>query len=184
MVRNLSDSFQQVNPAEVLDSTGLEARKEDPIIGILSRSKSLRIFKGDHEMGNGSVKAAQRMGALFCAAYLILAAFPTLTRAEAFERTSVQVVVKDAETGQPINQAHLTLQFREPGSKVKLQRSKLLSFSAKTNPQGRCRFTGIPKGTIRLIVTAENHQTFGKEFELEQDNQVIEVKLKKPQPVL
>ncbi len=33
MVRNLSDSFQQVNPAEVLDSTGLEAQKEDPIIG-------------------------------------------------------------------------------------------------------------------------------------------------------
>jgi len=33
-------------------------------------------------------------------------------------------------------------------------------------------------------VTAERHQTFSKEFELEKENQVIEVKLKKPQPLL
>jgi hypothetical protein len=35
-----------------------------------------------------------------------------------------------------------------------------------------------------LIVTAEHHQSYGKEIELEEDNQVIEVKLKKPQPLL
>ncbi len=100
------------------------------------------------------------------------------------ERTSLHVVVKDAETGQPINQAHLTLQFREPGSKMKLKRSKPLSFSAKTNNQGRYRFVNLPKGSIHLIVTAERHQTFGKDIELEEDNQVIEVKMKKPQPLL
>ena len=104
--------------------------------------------------------------------------------AESVDHTSLSVVVKDAETGQPINQAYLTLQFREPGSKKKLQRSKPLSYSAKTNPQGSYRFASIPKGTIHLIVTAEHHQTFGKDFELEQDNQVIEVKLKAPQPEL
>jgi hypothetical protein len=35
-----------------------------------------------------------------------------------------------------------------------------------------------------LFVTAERHQSFGKEIELEQDNQTIEVKLKKPQAQL
>jgi hypothetical protein len=33
-------------------------------------------------------------------------------------------------------------------------------------------------------VTAERHQTFSEEFELEKEDQVIEVKLKKPQPLL
>jgi len=33
-------------------------------------------------------------------------------------------------------------------------------------------------------VTSEHHQTFSKEFEVERDNQVLEVKLKKPQPLL
>jgi len=33
-------------------------------------------------------------------------------------------------------------------------------------------------------VTAERQQTFGQDFELEQNNQLIEVKLKNPQPLL
>jgi hypothetical protein len=92
---------------------------------------------------------------------------------------SLTVVVKEADTGDPISQARLTLAFRQPG---KLHRS--ISYGAKTNAQGRYRFTNVPKGTVRLFVTADRHQSFGKETELEEDNQVIEVKLKKPQPLL
>ena len=94
-------------------------------------------------------------------------------------RFSVSVVVKEAESGDPINQARLTLTFQQPG---KLHRT--VSYGAKTNPQGRYRFTNIPKGTVRLFVTADRHQSYGKELELEEDDQVIEVKLKKPQPLL
>lgn len=101
--------------------------------------------------------------------------------ADAVEWTSVTVMVKDTASDQPLANAHLTLRFREPR---KRNRDKTLSYSAKTNPQGRYKFTHIPKGTIHLIVTAERHQSFGQDFELEQDNQVIEVKLKKPQPLL
>jgi hypothetical protein len=100
------------------------------------------------------------------------------------ERTNLTVVVADAQTGQPLNQARLTLEFTEPGDPSKLKRSKKLSYSAKTNAQGHYRFPSLPKGTIRLIVTAERHQSFSKEFELEKEDQVIEVKLKKPQPLL
>jgi len=110
--------------------------------------------------------------------------FGTPTQSEEAERTNVMVVVTDAQTGQPINQARLTLEFTEPGDPSKLKRSKKLSYSAKTNPQGHYKFPSLPKGTIRLIVTAERHQTFSKEFELEKQDQVIEVKLKKPQPLL
>ncbi len=92
---------------------------------------------------------------------------------------SLNVVVKEAETGDPISQARLTLTFHQQG---KLHRS--ITYSAKTNAQGRYRFTNIPKETVRLLVTAERHQSFGKEIEVEEDNQVIEVKLKKPQPLL
>ena len=93
--------------------------------------------------------------------------------------TSFTVVVKEADTGDPISQARLTLTFHQPG---KLHRS--ISYSAKTSAQGRYRFTNIPKGTVVLLVTADRHQSLGKEIELEEDDQVIEVKLKKPQPLL
>src|SRR5690348_1112736 len=35
--------------------------------------------------------------------------------ARAVDLTSVTVVVNDAETGKPVSQAHLTLEFRQPG---------------------------------------------------------------------
>ncbi|MGA2606859.1 MAG: carboxypeptidase-like regulatory domain-containing protein [Terriglobia bacterium] len=92
---------------------------------------------------------------------------------------SLTVVVIEAETGDPVSQARLTLTFKQQG---RLHRS--ISYSAKTNAQGRYRFTNIPKETVRLLVTADRHQSFGKEIEVEEDNQVIEVKLKKPQPLL
>ena len=92
---------------------------------------------------------------------------------------SLTVVVIEAETGDPVSQARLTLTFKQQG---RLHRS--ISYSAKTSAQGRYRFTNIPKGTVLLLVTADRHQSFGKEIEVEDDNQVIEVKLKKPQPLL
>ena len=94
------------------------------------------------------------------------------------------VEVKDSETGEPISQARLTLQFQEPGDLNKFKPAKKLAYSAKTNAQGRYKFTGINKGTIRLIVTADRRQSFGKEYELTENNQVVEVRLKKPQPLL
>jgi hypothetical protein len=91
---------------------------------------------------------------------------------------SLNVVVKEATTGDVISQARLTLTFKTG----KLHR--VVSYGAKTNAQGQYRFTNIPKGTVHLFVTAERHQSFGKEIELEEDNQTIEVKLKKPQAQL
>lgn len=112
---------------------------------------------------------------------LALLALQVPARAQTVERTSVTVMVKDAASDQPMPNARLTLIFKEPR---KLKRDKGLSFSAKTNPQGRYKFVHIPKGTIRVVVTAERHQSFGQDFEIEQDDPVLEVKLKKPQPLL
>jgi hypothetical protein len=94
------------------------------------------------------------------------------------------VEVKESETGEPISQARLTLQFQEPGDVTRFRPPKKFAYSAKTNAQGRYKFTNINKGTIHLIVTMERHQSFGKEFQFDKDNQVFEVKLKKPQPLL
>jgi Carboxypeptidase regulatory-like domain len=115
------------------------------------------------------------------AALLFLASSPPIL-ASSPELISVMVAVTDAETGKPISQAHITLQFREPRGKLK--RSKMLSYSAKTNAEGRYKFVDIPEGTVLLIVTDEHHQTFGKQFDVSKENPLLEVKLKPPQPML
>ena len=113
---------------------------------------------------------------VIAAALLVGLITPCAKGEESPELTSVSILVKDAKTDQPMQNAHLTLQFREAGDPSKLKRSKVISYSAKTNLQGRYKFTHIPKGTIRLLVTAERRQAFGEEFEIDKDDQVIEVK--------
>ena len=98
------------------------------------------------------------------------------------DRSTLEIVVTDAESGAPISQAHITLVFSEPGNKLKFKRAKPTSFSAKTNLQGRYKFDDIPRVTVHLMVTADHHKAFGKDFDVDQDHQLLEVKMKKPQP--
>jgi hypothetical protein len=100
------------------------------------------------------------------------------------ETTNMVVVVKESDTGDPISQARITLVFTQPGTPGRFGKSKKLSYSAKTDAQGRCKLLDINKGPIVLSVTANGHQSYGKELQLERDNQVFEVKLKKPQPLI
>ncbi len=114
---------------------------------------------------------------------LVLIAVSTGAWAAPVSTSVIHIVVTDSESGQPINQARLTLQFDQPGGPGRFGKSKRIAYSAKTNTQGKYRFVVIPKGKIMLFVTAERHQSFGKEIELKDDDQTIEVKLKKPQPL-
>ena len=100
----------------------------------------------------------------------------------AAQKTTVRVQVNDAKTGDPIFQAHLTLRYRVPGAFMR--RTKIVSYTAKTDKNGKSQFPVVPKGTITLMVTAPDHKTFGKEVEITKDDQLIEVKLEKPHEVL
>jgi len=93
--------------------------------------------------------------------------------------TNLTVLVIEQSSHKPIFQAHLTLQFRDPKSRL----GKVISYSAKTNLQGEYKFNFIPKEAVFLIVTAPNHQTLGKRFQVAQDNQLIQVELRRPQPL-
>ena len=111
-----------------------------------------------------------------------LVAAQSPARAAEDERTNIHVVVTDRESGKPIYQAQLTLTFEEVSYTFKVKHSKPISYSAKTDLKGRYRFLDIPKGKIRLLVTAQRHESFGKYIEIDKDNQEILVKMKKPQP--
>lgn len=100
------------------------------------------------------------------------------------DTTSVIVVVREYDGGQPISQARVTLIFTEPGGRIRFGKAKKITYNAKTDAQGRYKFTSINKGPITLVVTATDHQTYGKDLDLNQDDQVFEVKLKKPQPLV
>ena len=93
--------------------------------------------------------------------------------------TSLTVLITDHSTHKPIFQAHITLQFRDPKSRL----GNVISYSAKTNLKGQYKFEFIPMEAIYLIVTSPNHQTLGKSFQISQNDQLIHLELRKPQPL-
>lgn len=136
-----------------------------------------------------SSQHTKHIAAAWVASSLLLFA-PALSPAQSqeekasYETTSVTVIVKEYDGGQPISQARITLTFGEPGGPKRFGKVKKITYNAKTDAQGRYKFTDINKGPITLVVTSTDHQTYGKDLDLNQDNQVFEVKLKKPQPLV
>ena len=122
---------------------------------------------------------------LLLAAGLLAFVASTSLRANSPDLVTVSVVVTDSATGQPVNQAHLTLVFQTPKDPNNaLKRSKTISYTAKTDAQGRCRFVYIPEGPVKLLVTEDRHQAFGQTFDVSKDHSTLEVKMKPPQPLL
>jgi hypothetical protein len=129
-------------------------------------------------MTRKTLKNLLRYGVLVLLALAATGLLPRTT-ACANEETSLKVVVTDAGDGQPIFQAQLTLQFQIP---QKFRQPKWIAYSAKTNKKGEYTFRRVNKGPMRLMVTAEGHQSYGKQFEVAKDDSTIEVKLRRPQP--
>ena len=113
--------------------------------------------------------------------FLLAMVLPSTLLAEA-QLTTVHVQVKDAQTGKPIYQAQLTLRFRKPGGFMR--HTQIISYTSKTDKEGKGLFPVVPLGTVVLMVTAPNHNTFGKEIKITKQNQLVQVKLQKPHPVL
>jgi len=149
------------------------------------RSLAAEIDQGVLEPMFSSQHTKFFVAAWFATSILLFASISRFAQAEDVnanhDPTNVIVNVKEADTGEPVSQAGVTLQFTEP---VSFGHGKKHTYNAKTDSQGRCKLLGINKGTIVLMVTATHHQSYGKELQLEQDNQVFEVKLKKPQPLI
>lgn len=121
----------------------------------------------------------RRLGAL-AAVGLALALIPPMANARKHPPlTNVTVLVTDAATHKPVFQAQLTLEFRDTRSRL----GRDISLSAKTDVQGKYKFSFIPMETVLLVVTAPHHQSFGKQFQITQPNQTIEAQLKAPQPL-
>ncbi len=94
------------------------------------------------------------------------------------------IKVTDASTGKPIYQAQLTLQFRMKEGKAIFRHAKWFSYTGKTDVKGICKFEDVGQGPIVLMVTATNHQSYGKKLKFDKSNQLIAVKLRKPHALL
>jgi hypothetical protein len=84
------------------------------------------------------------------------------------------LVVRDSN-GKPVKNAAVVL--HPVNRKGKQARGGM---ELKTDPDGRTGFDGIPYGPLRVQVLAQGFQTFGEDYDINQPDMEIRIKLKRP----
>jgi hypothetical protein len=96
------------------------------------------------------------------------------------ELTKLSVEVKNAD-GKPVDRAAVIVRFVEGRSKVKLGKKITTRWELRTNQMGIAKIPPIPQGKILVQVIAKGYQTYGQTHEIEEEEKVVEIKLKPPQ---
>jgi hypothetical protein len=108
---------------------------------------------------------------------VFLAALPLL----ADDSTKLEIRVSN-EAGRPIENASVVVKFRGGTPKTKPNPKFRKEWDVKTSEQGLVKLPSIQKGPILIQIRADNYQTFGQVFDVQEDERVLEIKLKPPQP--
>ena len=85
------------------------------------------------------------------------------------------LVIKD-ENGKPVRNAEIVLHGVDKHGKQKSDGLEL-----KTHEDGRAEIGGVPFGKIRVQVVAHGLRTFGEDYDINQPNHEITIKMQKPQ---
>jgi len=84
--------------------------------------------------------------------------------------------------GNPIERASVVVNFVEGRSALKLGKKIIKHWEIRTNQDGVARLPAIPQGKIQVQVIAKGYQTFGQTYDINQEEQTIEIRLNPPQP--
>lgn len=88
----------------------------------------------------------------------------------------LKVTVVKAENGKPVANAAVVLHPVD-----KKGRQMRGGVELKTNQEGECSYIGLPYGKLRVQVIAHGLQTFGDDYEIDQPEKEITIKLNPPQ---
>jgi hypothetical protein len=94
-------------------------------------------------------------------------------------RLRVEVLTLDEK---PIDRASVIVRFVEGRSVVKLGKRVMTRWELRTNQDGVAKIPPVPQGKIRIQVIAKGYQTFGQDFEVNEEEKTIVLKLNPPQP--
>jgi hypothetical protein len=91
--------------------------------------------------------------------------------------TKLHLRVLDDES-KPVGNASVYVRFYTEGGFI--HHDKLAELDLKTNQDGTVRVPPIPQGKILIQVIAKGWHTFGKWYDVEQDEESIQIKLEPP----
>jgi hypothetical protein len=97
------------------------------------------------------------------------------------DTTRLNIKVTNLE-GKPIDRASVVVNFVKGRNYIKLGKKMLTHWETRTNQEGMVKLPLMPQGTVTVMVIAKGYQTHGKNYDLNEDEQTIDIKLNPPQP--
>lgn len=97
------------------------------------------------------------------------------------DTTRLQITVTNLN-GKPVDRASVIVRFVKGRSISKLGKKQITSWETRTNQDGFTKVPEMPQGTVLIQVIAKGYQTYGQQFEIEDDDKSIQIKLNPPQP--
>ena len=95
--------------------------------------------------------------------------------------TTLTIQVKSM-SGKPVENASVIVKFVKGHSVVKLGKSIRKEWELRTNQEGSVKIPPIPQGQILIQIIAKDYQTFGKVFDIDEENKTVDIALNPPQP--
>jgi hypothetical protein len=89
----------------------------------------------------------------------------------------VRIEVTGGDENKPVADASVYLKFSQ---ERKVLKDRAIEFNLKTNQEGVARSPEIPKGKILIQIVASTWKTFGEYYEVNQDEQTIQIHLVRP----
>ena len=110
-------------------------------------------------------------------ALLVPVTFPLLGA----DLTTLTISVK-SPGGKPVENASVIVKFVKGRSKTKFGKKIRTEWELRSNQEGLAKIPPIPQGTILVQIIAKDYQTFGENFDVDEEAKTIEIKLNPPQP--
>jgi len=115
------------------------------------------------------------MKRILLAAAIALMSFATLS-AQGQEYANLNFLVIKDTNGKPVRNASVILHpVNEKGKQEKG------GFQLKTDAEGKAKYDGVPYGKIRIQVIARGLQTYGEDYDINQPQMELTIKMKPPQ---
>ena len=97
------------------------------------------------------------------------------------DMTTLTISVK-TPGGKPVEGASVIVKFVKGHSITKLGKKIRTEWELRTNQDGLAKIPPIPQGTILVQIIAKGYQTFGQNFDVDEEQKTLEIALNPPQP--
>ena len=96
---------------------------------------------------------------------------------QAPDLVTIHIELTGGEKNKPIENASIYIRYNEPH---KFKSDKLIEMNVKSSAEGKAKVPLVPKGRILIQVVAEGWKTYGRWFDLTDDEQLFKIHLEKP----